>query len=179
MDYILFINNWWFIESTADDSKLICDFLAIENLFGLWSGHLQWEHHSPNFFSKKTSLYLSIIDDLSKVLQMTLSLVCDFLAIENLFDLRSVGWGICNENIIPPPLSSIVLILKKVWFFFKSFVQQSFSPLKASQLCARPKSTLSLKTKKTHSLLPMDLPHRFLKSFEIGWCIVCSRIRKK
>ena len=96
---------------------------------------------------------------------MTLSLVGDFLAIENLFDLRSVGWGICNENIILfLPTSSIVLILKKVCFFFKSFVQQSFSPLKASQLYAHPKSTLSLKTKKTHSLLPMDLPHRFLKS---------------
>ena len=120
-----------------------------------------------SFFSKKAQLLSSIINDLSKVLQMTLSLVGDFLAIENLFDLRSVGWGICNENIILfLPTSSIVLILKKVCFFFKSFVQQSFSPLKASQLwwCPRSKSTLSLKTKKTHSLLPMDLPHRFLKS---------------
>ena len=120
-----------------------------------------------SFLSKKTQLLSSIINDLSKVLQMTLSLVGDFLTIENLFDLRSVGWGICNENIILfLPTSSIVLILKKVWFFFKSFVQQSFSPLKASQLwwCPRSKSTLSLKTKKTHSLLPMDLPHRFLKS---------------
>ena len=121
-----------------------------------------------SFFSKKTQLLSSIINDLSKVLQMTLSLVGDFLAIENLFDLRSVGGSICNENIILfLPTSSIVLILRKVWFFFKSFVQQSFSPLKASQLwwwCPRSKSTLSLKTKKTHSLLPMDLPHRFLKS---------------
>ena len=89
-----------------------------------------------SFFSKKTQLLSSIIHDLSKVLQMTLSLVGDFLAIENLFDLRSVGWSICNENIILfLPTSSIVLILRKVWFFFKSFVQQSFSPLKASQLC--------------------------------------------
>ena len=89
-----------------------------------------------SFFSKKTQLLSSIINDLSKVLQMTLSLVGDFLAIENLFDLRSVGWSICNENIILfLPTSSIVLILRKVWFFFKSFVQQSFSPLKASQLC--------------------------------------------
>ena len=120
-----------------------------------------------SFFSKKAQLLSSIINDLSKVLQMTLSLVGDFLTIENLFDLQSVRWGICNENIILfLPTSSIVLILTKVWFFFKSFVQQSFSPLKASQLwwCPRSKSTLSLKTKKTHSLLPMDLPHRFLKS---------------
>ena len=71
-----------------------------------------------SFFSKKTQLLSSIINDLSKVLQMTLSLVGDFLAIENLFDLRSVGWGICNENIILfLPTSSIVLILRKVWVF--------------------------------------------------------------
>ena len=42
-----------------------------------------------NIFSSRTKFYLSIIDDLSKVMSITLCLVYDFLATENIFTLLS------------------------------------------------------------------------------------------